>query len=368
MTNLYKALIWLAIIALVILSFKKYKSYYTGLYRTFKHNFTRNLVLSIGLICLFIITYLYLEEENVISQNIFIVSFLGVYLIMYFILMWVEDKNFFGLIKYNWQYILILFLDLVGLLTVIFLHNKGKINQTLFEAYLMGILLIAIIVWLVSIRWKGKKIAKRLFTYDFDVKSFLPDELMDNATQVKNIDMQDFDPLSLGILYFSFAISLWTNLQTSDLSLTILIIILVSFLALIFLLAVYIAPIRIFLNTKAAPFVIPVTTFAAILGFLFGWVPAFVQTSGIFHNNKVYQSIIVYFGFTWMVTILVAMYKDIKSNPVHILFVVFLLFVAGMKFCRLDIIGFIAGLALLIISSLLYLVALGKLHPYGNPY
>jgi hypothetical protein len=85
-----------------------------------------------------------------------------------------------------------------------------------------------------------------------------------------------------------------------------------------------------------------------------------VQTSGI--PPQIIE-IIVYFGFAWLITMLLIRFKDAVPQVFTFLFVLFFFCNAGIKFDLKDNVG---GFALLIIGFLVYLVAAGHLHPYGK--
>ena len=74
----------------------------------------------------------------------------------------------------------------------------------------------------------------------------------------------------------------------------------------------------------------------------------------------------MYFGFAWVVTILMILLRDVKNELARILFVIFPLFVAVIRFCEHDTISIISGIVLIGITVLLYLVATGRLRPYGE--
>ena len=124
--------------------------------------------------------------------------------------------------------------------------------------------------------------------------------------------------------------------------------------------SVYFPPIRTFMNTRAAPIVLPLTFFGAILGFMLDWLPAFSSSSGIV------LEVIVYFGFIWLVTILLVMYRDVKYEILRVLFMVFFMFAAALKFYDHSLVGNIAGATLLVIVILMYLVVTGRVRPDGK--
>ena len=104
----------------------------------------------------------------------------------------------------------------------------------------------------------------------------------------------------------------------------------------------------------------PLTFFAFILGFALGWLPALSQVS------TVIRVVVMYFGFAWVVAMLVTLFRDVKSELARILFVIFFVIVAVIRFCEHDIIGIIGGIIFMGIAVLLYLVATDRLHPYGE--
>lgn len=96
---------------------------------------------------------------------------------------------------------------------------------------------------------------------------------------------------------------------------------------------------RTFLNTRGAPFVIGLTFTALSFGFalsMLGSLSAFPQVSFI---NRVIVQVIVYFGFAWIVIILLVLFRDAKNELAQILFAAFLIFLAIMKLLGHDYIG-----------------------------
>ena len=248
-----------------------------------------------------------------------------------------KDKEYFinlwQTMKAKWQETVVLSVGLVCLLVVFSLNIfTGLVSDWLL------IILCVVIVPLMAIAWqrihkrpKGKKVTKP----------------------------NDFNPVSLGILYLGFALSLWTNESTRN-GFTVGIAIFFAVVSAGFLLAVYFPPIRTFMNTRAAPIVLPLTFAAAILGFMLDWLPAFSSSTGTV------LEVIVYFGFIWLVTILLVMYRDVKFEILRVLFMFFFIFAAALKFYDQSLVGNIAGAMLLVIVILMYLVATGRVHPHGK--
>ncbi len=179
-----------------------------------------------------------------------------------------KDKDYFvklwQTIKAKWQETVVLSVGLVCLLVLFSLN----IFTTLVNSWLLLILCLVIVFFMVLAWQRNHKKAKT----------------------DKVAKPNDFNPVSLGILYLGFALSLWTNESTRN-GLTVGIAIFFAVVSAGFLLAVYFLPIRTFMNTRAAPIVLPLTFMAAILGFMLDWLPAFSSSSGTV------LEVIVYFGF-----------------------------------------------------------------------
>jgi len=175
----------------------------------------------------------------------------------------------------------------------------------------------------------------------------------------RKVVRHNFDPVSLGTLWFSFALSLWISQPIREWYI-IFIEICFSLGALAFLVAVFSRSMRMFINTEVASEVMLFTLLAFVFGFTLGWLPAITQVSGII------REVILYFGFLWVVVMLVVMFRDAKNELAHILFVVFFIMAALIKLWKLDTIGIIGGVTLLGIAALLYLVATHRVHPYGE--
>lgn len=176
---------------------------------------------------------------------------------------------------------------------------------------------------------------------------------------VKKVTTYNFNPVSVGTLYFGFGLSLWDTVKAGN-TLTYVIPVIVFIVSAAFVVAVFSQRVRTFMNTRAAPIVLPLTFWALLLGFVLNLLPAFSRAT------EISWQAIVYFGFLWFITILLVMYRDVIYEPVRILTIIFFIFVAGIKFHDQNAVGYIGGAVLLVIVALLYLVAVGHLRPYGK--
>ena len=176
----------------------------------------------------------------------------------------------------------------------------------------------------------------------------------------KAAEPHKFNPVSLGVLYFSFALAVWTNKPADNWLTYTIITIVVSIISAIFLLGVYVKPVRTFINKHGAPIVLPLTTFALFLTFIFDWIPAYAKSSG----TSLY--VILYFGFLWLVTYLLVMYRDVIWEPVRVWLMIYFIVAAGILYRTHDAVGTIGGTTLLVIFILCYGVATKHLNPYGK--
>jgi hypothetical protein len=249
-----------------------------------------------------------------------------------------NDKDYFARlrreVKDNRQQSSIVFIGLMCLFTVILLYVEAKvIDVKVFSASFI-VVSVLMMAMLLSMRRHRKPKVKKVIQHA----------------------LKPFEPVSLGILYFGFALSLLLiNQQINDL-LVLIVAIFISLLSLAFFFAVFSRSVRGFINTRAALIVMPLTFFAFVLG----WLAALSQVSGVI------RAVVIYFGFAWVVAMLAILFRDVKNELARILFVIFFLFVAVIKFCEYDTIGIIGGIFLTGIAVLLYLVATGRLHPYGE--
>ena len=252
-----------------------------------------------------------------------------------------NDKNYFARlwrdVKNDWPQSLIVLIALTCLFTVTLLYLEAKvINVKVLQASLVVVVVSAFIAMSLSMRRHRK-------------------------AKVKKVIQHNFNPVSLGILYFSFALLLWISQPISGLLVRI-VAIFVSLVSLVFLLAVFCSSILWFINTntRVAPIVMQLAFYAFVLGFALRWLPALSQVSGVI------RGVVIYFGFAWVVTILVILFRDVKNELARILFIISPLSVAVIRFCEHDAIGIISGIVLTGIAVLLYLVATGRLHPRGE--
>jgi hypothetical protein len=102
------------------------------------------------------------------------------------------------------------------------------------------------------------------------------------------------------------------------------------------------------------------TLIAFVFGFALGWLPAVSQLSGVV------LELVIYFGFLWIIAMLLVMFRDIKNELARILFVAFFLVAGFIKFSEGGTIGVIGGIVLVCIAVMLYFVATGRAHPYGE--
>ena len=248
-----------------------------------------------------------------------------------------KDKEYFvGLwraVKGDWKRNLVVFIGLVFLLTLTLFSFEAKV--------------VDVQVWEASV------------VVVFLVMAILLRHRIHRKAEVDKVERHDFDPVSLGTLWFSFALTLWIS-QQIRVWYIIIIEILFSLGSLTFLVAVLSRSMRKFLNTRAAAIVMPLTLAAFVFGFFIGWLPALSQVSGVT------LAIIEYFGFLWMIAILLVMFRDVKNELARILFVISFLTAGVIKFCDHSIIGLIGGITFTGIAILLYLVATGRMHPYGE--
>ena len=250
-----------------------------------------------------------------------------------------NDKDYFARlwrdVRDNWQQSLIVLIGLTCLFTVTLLYLEAEVIDA--KVWQASVVVVAALMAALSSMQRRRH----------------------RKAEVKKVIQHDFDPVSLGILCFSFALSLWISQQSSGLS-VLIVAIFVSLVSLAFFFAVFSRSIRRFINTRAAPIVMPLTFSAFVLGFALGWLPALSQVSGVI------RVVVMYFGFAWVVAMLVILFRHVKNELARILFVIFFLFVAVIRFCEHDTIGIIGGIVLTGIAVLLYLVATGRLHPYGE--
>jgi hypothetical protein len=180
----------------------------------------------------------------------------------------------------------------------------------------------------------------------------------------------DFNPVSLGILYFSFSLSLWSSKQIGDHS-VFAVAIISSFISLAFFASVFSE--WVLKNMKRAGGILISLTFLAFLyGFVIGWIQTFSQIGGVLLD------LILVFGFAWLTVILLIMVRDLGKQPnnkknrflsyfrivPYIMFVIFLI-LAGIDFHSHN---FWAGGYWIAMAGLVLSIKLGFLKLYGNVF
>lgn len=169
------------------------------------------------------------------------------------------------------------------------------------------------------------------------------------------------NPVSLGTLYFSFSLLLWSSGQISDWRI-FGIAIFVTVISLICFTSVFWE----YLLSKLSKWVQKPLVFLTFLTFLFGyasgWLQAFLETAGHIQN------LIAYFGFAWVVVFLLALIRDTakQGKPQRLftfLIIAILLIIAGIRFHYHDL---WSGAYLVAIAGLALAVALDRLKVHGG--
>jgi hypothetical protein len=177
----------------------------------------------------------------------------------------------------------------------------------------------------------------------------------------KSINNSIYNPLSLGILYFGFALSLWSSTQIGDSRIKGIAIFL-TILSAIFFIAIYSEWVFRVLK-KITKYLTLLTFFGFVYGFLIGWLQSLSDVS-----NTV-LALVIYFGFAWFVTILLIQIKEIPSKRVRVFGTIIinaiLLVLSITRFCKHE---YFAGGILLVISLLMILVAIDWLKLHGSVY
>lgn len=305
------------------------KKYFVGLWIDARKNLKRSLVIFIGLTCLLTLTLLYLELKAV-DVKVWGASMVAGVVVMTVLLFPREYfREFWPDTKKNWKQNLVVLVGLVCLITVTLLYLNLKVIGVVVWAASVAAIMIVMLVMTI-LRRKHVKVVRH-----------------------------NFDPVSLGTLWFSFAVSLWISQPIRDWHVAFLEVFF-SVGALAFLVAVFSRKMRTVLNTELAPEVMFFTLIAFVFGFALGWLPALQQVSGPI------LELIVYFGVLWVVVMLVVMFRDVKNELARMLFVVYFFVAACIRFSEGGMTGIIGGIALLVITGLLYLVATSRVHPSGE--
>lgn len=259
-----------------------------------------------------------------------------------------EDIAFFSAIyqtiKRDWKHSLLMLIIFIFLSSALLFYRNGKVLLATM-LFIPGFAIYFVVLWQTMRKVKRKTKAKTLIPHDFN-------------------------PISLGTLHFSVALSLWSDWATNKMSddRTLVIAIIFSAISVIFFIAVYNKPTLDFMNTQAAPYIISLSFWALLAGFILGLfeaLPDFPQTLFV---NRVIVSIAVYFGFAWVVTFLLTMLRDAGNDLIRILVLVFLVFVGVTEVIQKDAVGKIGGIALFSIFLIGYLVSAHRIPVYGEVY
>ncbi len=248
----------------------------------------------------------------------------------YFIKVWQNTKE-------KWKQTAVVIVFAAGLFTLLFL----KWFTTLLSNWLYSVISA---VFILAIYFIWQRINK---------------ETNKRKPEDKKVNTHDFNPVSYGVLYFGFALSLWATIKTDTLT-TFIAPVLVCLVSAVFFVAVFSRPLRKWLNTKAAPVVLQLTFWVLLLGFFYDWIPAYLEKTGIT------LQVIFYFGFLWLVIILLTIYRDVKWELLRLLFVIGFLAEAIRRIFDFTPIGYIGGATLFVIAGLMYFVATGHLKLYGK--
>lgn len=176
-----------------------------------------------------------------------------------------------------------------------------------------------------------------------------------------NLEKTITNPVSLGTLYFGFSLSLWASKNLNLLN--IIIATLGALISFVFFVAVFSDGILTFLNKKVVRYLIPTTFTASLFGFVSGWLQTVLQTSGLI------LEVIVYFGFAWVVVILLVMIKETKEplrKRAGIVTAIALIAVAAIRFYHHTIIDYYSAGYLLLIAVFVTIVAIGWLKLNGT--
>jgi hypothetical protein len=309
-------------------SLRNDRNYFARLWREIRSSCRQSLTIIVGLTCLSAVTLVYLEAK-LIDAKIWGVCFVVVVVVMtIFLRPQVSFDGFWQDTKKNCEQNLVVLVGLICLLAVTLSHLQLRMPGV--TVWAVSVTVITIITLVMAIRLRRPKHRK--------------------------VARHQFDPVSLGTLWFSFAVTLWVSQPIREWD-TILIEIYLLLGVSTFLVAVFSRSTRVFLNTEAVPHVMFLTLIAFVSGFILGWVPA------LSHVSEPIRGVILYFGFLWIIVMLMVMIRDVRYEVARIVFVAFF-FIAGLvKLGKHDIVG---GLTLVVIAALLYLVATDRTHPYGE--
>jgi hypothetical protein len=280
-----------------------------------------------------------------------------------------EDIAFFTslyrTIRRDWKHSLLLLIIFIsfGAALLFYLNGKAILAAILFTP---GFVIYFVVLWQVARKVEAKQI---YYAGKYVVRKNVF-KVVNRKTKSKTSTYHDFNPISFGTLHFGVALSLWSAWVTNQMSddRTLVIAIIFSIMSAAFFIAVYNKPTRDFINIQAAPYVISLSFWTLLAGFILGIfeaLPDFPQTLFV---NRVIVQIVVYFGFAWIVTILLAMLRDAGNELVRVLVLAFLIFVGVTEVVQKDLVSKIGGIALFSIFLIGYLVSTNRLHPYGDIY
>jgi hypothetical protein len=181
---------------------------------------------------------------------------------------------------------------------------------------------------------------------------------------------KDSNPVSLGILYFSFSLSLWSSKQINDHA-VLAVAATSSLISLAFFSSVFsewmLSKMKIAVNI-----LVSLTFLAFVYGFIIGWLQTFSQTSGLILD------FILVFGFAWLTVIILIMIRDLGNQPnrkknrfleyiriiPYVIFVTFLI-LAGINFYGHN---FWAGGYLIAMAGLVLSIKLDRLKLHSSVF
>lgn len=181
-------------------------------------------------------------------------------------------------------------------------------------------------------------------------------------------DVKLVNPIPIGTLYFGFALTLWSIDQLTNPVISIAIF--TSVVSIAFFIGVFCKWWLKLISSWITRFLVLVSLFIYVYGFTIGWIQSFGQTADI------PQTFIIYFGFLWIVTMLLVQIRDATkpriNNKKHILiFRRIAPIIVLLVLCVFSLIRFInqdywGGGYAIGIAILSILVITGKLPVYGE--
>jgi len=178
---------------------------------------------------------------------------------------------------------------------------------------------------------------------------------------IKDTVKHNYNPVPLGTLYFCFSLSLWSSEQISDPQ-TKGVAIFFTIISFIFFVAVFSQYVLTKLNKWVQKPLVFLTFLVFLFGFTFGWLQAFLQTSGLI------SQVIAYSGFAWIVVFLLTFVRDAAKHGKRqrlftFLIIAAFLIIAVIKFYNHDLWsgGYLIGIAVLA-----FLVAMDWVKVHGG--